>query len=128
MRWVIAIMKESNADNEVNINLPRYKIETKLDDTVKILKDLGMNLAFSGSADFSQMISNDSVYIGDVIHKAIIEVDEEGTRAAAATAVVMEKNGISMDVKEFKADHPFAFALVHNTSNGILFAGQYLGE
>ncbi len=113
---------------EVVISLPKFTIESNMSKTTDYLKDLGMEIAFSGNADFSQMASNEKLHISRVIHKAKIEVDEEGTRAAAATAVAMEKNGVAIDTKEFKADHPFAFALIHNSSNAILFAGQFTGE
>ncbi|MBO4351478.1 MAG: serpin family protein [Proteobacteria bacterium] len=119
----------TDAENiEVSIALPKFKIESSIDNSIDILKSLGMKLAFTDAADFKQMISNFDVFISKIIHKAVIEVDEEGTRAAAATAVSMEKNGVSMDKKTFHADHPFAFALIHNDSNGILFAGQYVGK
>lgn len=70
-----------------NIFLPKFKIETEIDsDTnIRALSALGMKQAFADSADFSGMVSNCSPHIGKVIHKAVIEVDEKGTKAAAAT-------------------------------------------
>ena len=122
------IVSESTQNDTIKVALPKFKIESKLDQTTDILKAQGIKQAFTGSANFSQMISNFDVHISKVIHKAVIEVDEEGTKAAAATAVVIAKNGADFNEKSFIADHPFAFALIHNASNGILFAGQYVGK
>ena len=124
---ISGIMKDSNKES-VAILLPKFKIETDLHAN-KVLQAQGMILALDDeAADFSKMISNQGIFIKYVIHKAVIDVDEEGTKAAAATAVIAEQRGSDFEGRVFHADHPFAFALVHNASNGIMFAGQYVGE
>lgn len=93
---------------------------------------MGMPTAFDEmSADFSGMYDrskiNENLYIGLVIHKAYIDVYEEGTEAAAATGVAMQTTSAIMDPpqpKIFNADHPFIFAIVHNDTGGILFMGK----
>lgn len=119
------------AEHNGNIFLPKFKIETEIDsDTnIRALSALGMHQAFTNSADFSEMVSNRSPYINKVIHKAVIEVDEKGTKAAAATAVEASDTAIFMedDFIQFRADHPFAFVLYHKASGAVLFAGQYWG-
>ncbi|MBQ9817566.1 MAG: hypothetical protein IJM59_08925 [Proteobacteria bacterium] len=64
-----------------------------------------------------------------ILHKAVIDVDQEGTRAAAATGLVAASDTGQLDTEiNFIADHPFAFALIHNTTKTILFYGQYYGK
>jgi leukocyte elastase inhibitor len=113
----------SKAQN-VKLSLPKYKIDfnRQLNND---LKTLGMPLAFSNSADFSRINGKKDLCIGQVVHRGFIEVDEKGTEAAAATAVVMKmmSAGPPKDPVTFKADHPFIFLLQENTHNLILFAG-----
>ena len=120
----------ANAESKSgSISIPKFRIETELADCVDIFKKLGVSHAFA-DADFSNMVSNTSLQIGRIIHKAVIEVDEDGTKAAAATAVI-GKNGAAMPEFQFVADHPFAFAIIHRAAKGIpavLFAGQYVGK
>ena len=107
----------------VEVTLPRFKFssDSMLGYT---LKGMGMTDAFApNKADFSGMTSQEKLFISAVIHKAFLAVDEEGTEAAAATAVVMQ--AISMpppeETKVFKADHPFVFMIRHNATGEILF-------
>lgn len=113
---------------QVSLFLPRFKLEygIPLDD---ILREMGMATAFSDSeADFSGMHGNtDFLYIAAAVHKAVVDVDEEGTEAAAATAVVMGGRGAQpeeMRTAVFRADHPFLFAIRHNATGCILFLGR----
>lgn len=111
---------------EVAVYLPRFKITTPTYRLDSALKSLGMTDAFSPSADFSGMTSNKDLYISAVLHKGYVDVNEEGTEAAAATAVVMRmKGGGPGSIPEFKADHPFMFLIRHNRSNCILFLGRF---
>lgn len=112
---------------KVNLHLPRFKMTEsfKLADN---LKKMGMKNAFSNLADFSLMDSKKDVKIDEVIHKAFVEVNEKGTEAAAATAVVMVTRGSSNRkrpiIKEFNADHPFIFIIRDIKSGSILFVGR----
>jgi serpin B len=86
---------------------------------------MGMPDAFSENvADFSGMTGKPGLYIGKVIHKARVEVNEEGSEAAAATAVIMEEKAMMMDKAVFRADRPFLFIIGHNKTGAILFMGR----
>lgn len=108
------------------IYLPKFKFETKyfMADT---LKEMGMPTVFSDSADFSGMTGKRDLFISQVIHQAFVEVNEEGTEAAAATAVIMEK-GISVGPRTpvFRADHPFIFIIQEKATGNILFLGRVI--
>jgi serpin B len=113
---------------QVNLTLPKFKFDwsAALPDD---LKALGMTDAFdSNKADFSGMDGAKDLYISNVLHKSFVAVDENGTEAAAATAVVMET--MSMPVQqnpvEFKADRPFLFLIRDNPTGTILFMGQVM--
>ena len=108
----------------VNISLPKFKMTQQFqlkDDLVA----MGMPTAFGGQADFSGITESraDGLKIGQVIHKAFVEVDEKGTEAAAATAVKMIAKAPPPGIP-FRADHPFLFLIRHNATGSILFLGR----
>ncbi|MEN7972590.1 MAG: serpin family protein [Verrucomicrobiota bacterium] len=107
---------------EVLVQLPKFKLESefRLGD---MLAAMGMPLAFSDKADFSGMDGSRELYIGAVVHKAFVEVNEEGTEAAAATAVVMKTTSICMP-PQFIANRPFLFLIRENSTGAILFIGR----
>jgi serpin B len=110
---------------EVNLTLPKFKYESSYE-LGPILSALGMPDAFSGQADFSGMTGNRELAIGDVLHKTFIAVDEKGTEAAAATAVIMAgaaPPGTPIDVT---VNRPFIFLIQDNTSGTILFMGRVM--
>ncbi len=102
--------------------LPKFKFETKYF-MAETLAKMGMPTAFSFNADFSGMDVTKSLFIGEVIHQAFVEVNEEGTEAAAATAVIMEITSTGNE-KIFMADHPFIFIIQEKQSGNILFFGK----
>ena len=112
---------------EVQVFLPKFKStsEFSLSGT---LATLGMTNAFIyGQADFSGMDGRKDLFIGDVIHKAFVEVNEGGTEAAAATAVVMLAGAAPSNPQSitlFRADHPFLFLIRDNHNGSILFLGR----
>ncbi len=109
---------------EVEVHLPRFKIESSFDSLRRTLAALGLTDAFDASrADFSG-ISEQPLWIDDVVHKAFVQVDEEGTEAAAATGIIMRTTSIPMPPKIFRADHPFIFLIRENASGKILFMGR----
>jgi serine protease inhibitor len=111
---------------KVEVALPRFKLECGLD-LAGTLKSLGMTLAFGREADFSGMTTDRRLSISAVIHKAFADVNEEGTEAAAATAVVMVTRAMMPSPKPplvFKADHPFLFLIRDVPSGSILFLGR----
>lgn len=120
-QWTARLQRE-----DVQVWLPRFKVETeyRLED---VLPKMGMKLAFEpGRADFSGMSTSSSFVISAVIHKAYVQTDEEGTEAAAATGVTMRATAVLArhEPKQFRADHPFVFAIVHRQSGAILFFGR----
>uniref|UniRef100_A0A674P9S8 Serpin B6 n=1 Tax=Takifugu rubripes TaxID=31033 RepID=A0A674P9S8_TAKRU len=109
---------------EVQVGLPRFKMEEKCN-MKNILVSMGMVDAFDVAAsDFSGMSPANDLVLSEVIHKAFVEVNEEGTEAAAATGAVMNLRS-ARHSERFYADHPFLFFIRHNPSRNILFAGRY---
>lgn len=108
-------------EDNVVVNLPRFKLEYGIKSLKDSLKALGMKEAFSDMADFSG-IRND-VYIHDVFHKAVIEVNEEGSEAAAATVVEMRVTSVAEPII-FSADRPFIFVIADDNTGTILFIGK----
>ena len=110
---------------EVQLWLPKFKTtsEFSLNQT---LAALGMTDAFTPRADFSGMDGTTDLFISAVIHKAFVEVNEEGTEAAAATAVVMKLSAVHIPEEPvvFRADHPFLFLIRDNRTGSILFLGR----
>ncbi|HHY63900.1 MAG TPA: serpin family protein [Clostridiaceae bacterium] len=118
-------IRDSMKIDEVQVKIPRFTMEYGIKNLNESLKSLGMEVAFSEDADFSGIC--DDVFISEVLHKAIIEVNEEGSTAAAATVVAM--TGTSAPVKEpltFIADRPFIFLITEEDTGTILFMGKVL--
>jgi serpin B len=105
--------------------VPRFKSKTRFNHSMKAsLKELGMPLAFSFSADFSGMIDSPELLIDNVIHEAVIEVNESGTVATGTTSVIMvPRSGASSFT--FRADQPFLFLIRERDSGSILFLGRF---
>jgi serpin B len=109
---------------QVELFLPRFSIETKAS-LAEALRALGMPLAFDPEqADFSGITSAEALFVGDVIHQANIDVDEEGTEAAAATAVVMRAGGAPAEPVVLRVDRPFLFVLRDVPTGTVLFLGR----
>jgi len=116
-------LRNSLSEQQVDVYIPKFKFETKYF-MAKTLKEMGMSTAFSGDADFSGMDGTKDLFIANVIHQAFIDVNEEGTEAAAATGVVMELKAAMPTV--FRADHPFIFMIQERETNNILFLGRVI--
>ncbi len=109
---------------QVNLGMPRFEFEADLS-LANTLSDMGMPDAFSGNADFSGMTGDRALFISDVLHKAFVLVDESGTEAAAATAVVMKELSIApSEPIEMTLDHPFVFFIRDIETGSILFLGR----
>lgn len=111
--------------DRVEVALPKWKFESSFQ-LNGVLKKMGMKLAFIDKADFSRMTSAEKLCISRVLHKAFVAVDEEGTEAAAATAVMMTFAAAPARPKTFTADHPFLFAIRHRTTESVLFMGRVM--
>jgi len=107
---------------ETELSFPRFKYgyKKKLKD---ILTDMGMGIAFTDNADFSN-ISDIPLLINDVTHQSFIETNEEGTEAAAATIVDIGVTSAPSDPFVFIADHPFIYIIRETTTNSVLFMGK----
>ena len=121
----LANLRDSMTDRRVRVVFPKFTLETEYS-LPRALAAMGMPTAFSYDADFSGMDGTDMLFISEVIHKAFVDVSEEGTEAAAATAVVVNlKCAPGEDTTPvFRADHPFVFVIVEEDSGTILFAGR----
>ena len=112
---------------DVNLWLPKFKMEENLE-LKEVLCDLGMKSIFDpGSADFSGIDGTKELYASSVVHKAFVDVNEEGTEAAAATAMMVMRCCAVMsqqDPVEFRADHPFLFFIREERAKAILFLGR----
>ena len=118
--------KRLNETEDVEVTFPKFKVtaEFSLNDE---LKKLGMTDAFGGKADFSGMNGKkNDLFISAVLHKAFVEVNEEGSEAAAATAVIVKKEAaVDPQMKPvFRADHPFVFVIRDNRTGSVLFVGR----
>jgi serpin B len=114
------------ARQEVELSLPKFRM-TREFELSKVLGAMGMTDAFSATAaDFSGMDGKRDLFISAVVHKAFVDVNEEGTEAAAATGGVMTVTaiGVGKPPVVFKADHPFLFAIRHERSGAVLFMGR----
>jgi serpin B len=109
-------------ETKVDIRIPRWKMNWR-EYLEKTLQDMGMKQAFTGRADFSGMNGKGGLFISQVIHQSFVEVNEEGTEAAAATTVVMKGNGGTQTI-EFRADRPFVFLIRDKLTGAILFVGR----
>uniref|UniRef100_UPI00398EBEA3 leukocyte elastase inhibitor-like n=1 Tax=Pristiophorus japonicus TaxID=55135 RepID=UPI00398EBEA3 len=110
---------------DVQVRLPKFKLEDDYE-LSSPLSSLGMLDLFSDSrADLSGMSEAGHLFVSKVIHKSFVEVNEEGTEAAAATEVVIKFKCAQVNVMKFTADHPFLFFIRHNKTNSILFFGRY---
>jgi len=117
-KWLEKLRKQ-----QVLVYLPRFKMTWGVFELKDILIEMGMPAAFFG-ADFSGINGKEDLFISNVLHKAFVAVDEKGTEAAAATAVVLGRGGPSVPV--FRADHPFVFMIRDNRSGSILFMGRVM--
>jgi serpin B len=108
---------------QVALSMPKFEIESSFS-LADALAALGMPEAFSPDADFSGMTGDRDLQISDVVHKAFVSVDEAGTEAAAATAVIMKLTAMPAEPVQVAVDRPFIFAIRDIQTNTILFVGR----
>jgi len=111
--------------NEVEVQLPRFRVERTMErELMKALYDMGVREAFSiESSDFSGMDPADMLYVQSIVQKAIVEVDEQGTEAAAATAMMFAMRSISLGPTQIVFDRPFVYAIVDDVTGLVTFIG-----
>ena len=122
---LLASTVEKLAPRQVDLALPKLHIEGRFQ-LAPTLSDLGMPAAFTGSADFSGIDDKNPHYISAVVHQTFVDVDEDGTEAAAATAVLMFRGSVQRTEPPvvFRADHPFLFLIRDRPTGTILFLGR----
>jgi serpin B len=121
---VESILKDL-APTQVALSMPKFKVESSFS-LVDALTALGMPDAFTDRADFSGMTGNRELSISDVVHKAFVSVDEKGTEAAAATAVIMKLTAAPAEPVSVTLDRPFIFAIRDMETGALLFVGRVL--
>ncbi|HEV2211385.1 MAG TPA: serpin family protein [Verrucomicrobiae bacterium] len=112
---------------KVDLFLPRFKLQSSFE-LAQQLGTMGMPDAFHPGADFSGIDGQRDLYVSDLIHKAWVEVNEQGTEAAAATVGVMRMTAVQRQPPPvvFRADHPFIFLIRDNRSGSLLFLGRVM--
>lgn len=125
----IAVLDAAELSKQyVALSVPKFKIEYDIG-LVEILRGIGIRKAFGGSAEFEKMFDSGNMYISDALHKTYIQVDEEGTEAAAVTAFSMKATSARPTPKPepivVKFNKPFTFVVKDNTNGEILFMGEY---
>ncbi len=116
---------DSLSSETVDLFLPKFKLETTYNELKDKLENLGLKEVFTDSADLSGFTGIKNLFVSKVIHKAFVEVNEEGTEAAAATVIGVEMTSyIPEKPKVFNANHPFMFFIIDNKTRNILFMGQ----
>ncbi len=119
-RWLDDLYLQNPVD--IHVLLPKFKLRWRAE-LKPVLKEMGMEDPFCGGADFSGITGPPGdIFISNVIHAACVDVNEEGTEAAAASAVILSRGG----PPTFQADHPFLFLIRDNRTGAILFMGRVL--
>ena len=111
--------------SSVELTMPKFEFDSEFSLKNTLIK-MGMPIAFSNGADFSGMTGNADLYIDEVIHKAFVSVDEKGTEAAAATAVIMKLTAMPIQPAKVTIDRPFIFLIRDIETGSILFAGRVM--
>lgn len=111
-------------NKEVQLSFPKFKMGSSID-LSSYLTSLGLETAFTEKeANFSAMMQDD-VFLSKALHKSFVEVNEKGTEASAATAVIGMSKGINLKMPVFKANHPFIYIIKENLGDEILFMGRF---
>ena len=119
----LAEWTQSLASSEVDVYLPKFTFRDQ--STLNgVLAQMGMTDAFGSGADFSGMTGRRDLYLSVVVHEAFVEVNEEGTEAAAATGVVATLTSLRPAQPVFRADRPFLFLIRERATGAILFMGR----
>lgn len=121
----IRAMTAALSTAQVNLSLPKFQFRS-LAQLKGALSAMGMPIAFTDRADFSGMTKQEPLEIAEVLHQAFIAVDEKGTEAAAATAVVMRVVSAAIKVVDLNVDRPFLFVIRDDETGAILFMGRVL--
>ena len=108
----------------IRLSLPKFKIEYS-NSITDILKTMGIKKAFTSDAEFDNMFDKGNMWIDSVVHKTYINVDEQGTEAAAVTGLGMGGSSMPPEPVSVSFNKPFSFVIKDNTNGEILFVGKY---
>jgi serpin B len=122
-QWLSAL--DAAPELKTDLFVPKFKLNCRLV-LARTLAALGMPAAFSPSADFSGISAKPALEISDVVHQAYVDVNEEGTEAAAATGIIMKMTAVQQSPPVFRVDHPFVFLIRENRTGTVLFLGRVL--
>ena len=118
-------IEENKKFIQVYLEIPKFRIKSTIDQLKEVLESLGMTAMFQPSMTGLKGISDEGLYVSKVIQKAFIEVDETGTEAAAASAVIVVTRVARLPkIERFVADHPFLFFIRDLQTNLVLFQGR----
>ncbi|TGZ57582.1 hypothetical protein CRM22_009903 [Opisthorchis felineus] len=110
------ILVKPFAPVELDLKLPRFKLsELPALDMKAMLQLMGVKSIFEATVDFSNLSSDPNIYVSDLVHKAVIEVDEQGAEAAAGSGLIVGLSS-AMNKMQFHVDHPFLMALIYNST------------
>ncbi|MCR4599019.1 MAG: serpin family protein [Acetatifactor sp.] len=121
------LLKSEDTSYEVKARMPKLNFETSAEEVEDLLKSQGVTIPFDISrACFDKIVKDQTLYVDTILQKCKIELDENGTKAAAVTAMMMRANGIAMEkkVKEVNLERPFAFLIYDTVNDEILFVGK----
>lgn len=124
-----SLLESQTYEYDVRAIMPQLNYETKTEKVIDVLKAQGVYRAFDENrAEFFRMIDGEPLFISEIIQKCKIELDKDGTRAAAVTAILMQKSmamkPVEKEVKEVYLDRPFAFLIYDSQKDQIVFAGK----
>ena len=111
-------------ENEIRLMMPKFDLEYEIE-LKEVLSAMGMSIAFGGGADFTNLFAPGGIFIGEVLHKTAIKVNEEGTEAAAVTVITFERTSVD-EKPQMIIDRPFLYMIRENTTGTILFIGQVI--
>ena len=121
------LLKSEDTSYQVNARMPKLNFETSAEMVEDLLKSQGVTIPFDISrACFDKIVKDQTLYVDTILQKCKIELDENGTKAAAVTAMMMRANGIAVEkkVKEVNLNRPFAFLIYDTVNDEILFVGK----
>lgn len=116
--------EDSMIPRSVEVGVPKFTIEKEAE-LIPILETMGVGDLFKGEADLSGLTGEPGIQLNDAVHKAKIQVDEEGTVAAAATALFTFRSSRPLDPAIFICNHPFVYLIYDKVSQNVLFVGVY---
>ncbi|MDR1870403.1 MAG: serpin family protein [Deltaproteobacteria bacterium] len=120
----LANWREGLKNHQVIVSLPKFEMVWGTNSLRKPLEDLGLTTPFKPTADFSGITVDEKILVSDILHKAFVSLDEEGTEAAAASAAIMVRAARIEEPAVFTADRPFIFLIQEKATGSILFLGR----